>query len=465
MKFNPTEATEQEIFNFLDGALSEYETTESRWAFKPLTLSLNPSEDIPHAINELVDTLPQDARKRWHDAVISLLAQCTAKEEDRILKLITLAVLRSSTTLLETMTKLFQQGSPSAKLIDRAIDAVLELPVQPSSLECFKTLARSEHFPYSSSGTVLIFLCRLEPENWLGHAELLEAELNELMDNIAKYPDVITHYAERVLQAIGLEILARDWYKLFGRADLDWFRREIFAIDEPLVTLEESSLSSKLFEGEHSSVRLSLSDALLNLGENLVNLPIVYDNERYVESSGAWQLEIAENSARIPANLIENDRASNAAALVKILSGVEEEGVFSRTSPRFNQSVLEALGQLVLDSPVKTIVPMDQADVEGYGKQVTNAVQFIRSWQVKSDDSLSPDSGNFNFEITGNTVRMPSEIHQAYGRVSDVVTLVELMRLSGEQAVPLEGWDSQQLHKAQIRAIGQIFSTAINGCS
>ena len=59
--------------DWLRTAMTEYEKSESRWAFLPYTLRIGNRQELAYDMRPFIEGLPDDEQAQWHEAILELV--------------------------------------------------------------------------------------------------------------------------------------------------------------------------------------------------------------------------------------------------------------------------------------------------------------------------------------------------------------------------------------------------------
>ena len=465
LDFEPAEASGDAVTKFLRRALTDYSRSKSRWAFSPITLMVGHTDDLAHDLHAFLESLPLSAGERWHDALSALLRSKGAiPDEDTAILLIDLAVLAKSGQVLEILPTLAEQEWASERLLDRIVDAVLELPMQKeASLACLKAVCNLPQFPATSAGTVLVALCHIAPDDWVQHARVLAPKMRELMHGSAD-SEVLGHYAEGVLSEIQLERLGKDWHHLDGDGDLAWLKDGLLNSEDPAVDVDGDRLVSRMFEGESASIYWPVPNRWQKLEDSLARLTIAFDEDRHIDQAGNWRLLISGHVVHVPTELRGYSAMLTGADLLAALTNVERSTtsrwLAKRASEAFESAKRDAVGQLFLEAAKTQRDKLAHTRLSESPVELRRVVYSLKYWRVKSDGRRALSEGDFNIDMREHVVRMPTKVWIAFGKAASAETLVETMSDAGDNVISFLGWERRRFDDARARAVGKIVTTA-----
>ena len=254
--FDPNSARSSDIESWLRHALTEYKKTGSRWSFSPISLLIGNRDDLAHDLHAYLESLQDSAKKRWSTAILSLLSDQSIRDEDTLIMLVDLAVLSRSKDVLKPLPRLAQRTDAKARLLDRIINAVLELPLTiEASRKCLEAVARSTAFPERSANTVFLTLCRIAPDDWIDHARLVSKKIPKPSNGEDRDWDFLHDCAQSVLLAIGLDKLGSHWYEFVHDSNLNWLRDIFMSGNLPLVKEVKDKLTSSLIPDDEVEIQ------------------------------------------------------------------------------------------------------------------------------------------------------------------------------------------------------------------
>ena len=455
--FNPREATDQAVATWLRSALAEHASTNSRWAFAPLTLLLGNRDDLAHDLYAFIDTLPALAKRRWLHAVVSLLADPSIDDDTAVL-LIDVAVLSGSREALEHLPALARRPHSSAPLLDRIVDAVLELPVtEHASLRSLQAVTTAGQLQPTSAGTVLVALCHIAPDDWLDHARSVSGRMAKLFEAVDHDPTVVRQYAESVLLEIELERLGKHWHEFANDSGVAWLKDGLQG-SQPLVEVRRGALVSKLYPDKRVLIRPSAADRWRHIERNLETLLIDFDRNQRVDKTGFWQVVISPGLVRVPSELQTYTPVSNAADFVAVLPAVQRRRITSSrgVAEAFASATTQAVGLLILEAakPVPMLHRAPEPDVSR--DHYRRAIDVLIDLRATRDRRRKLFDRGFNIAMGDDAVRMPAKVWTVFGRADSAATLLEKMSDDDIAQVQALGWERRRFDDARAHALGEI---------
>lgn len=257
--FDPEVATEEEVLQWLSTALSAYGRNQSRWAFGPLALRMGHRDDVAHDLLAIYDGLSEEAKERWRRAACPLVTELGAEPELAVIALDFAALVGASNVLGALPAIIASDSPPSRVLLNRIVDVVLELPGDSDlALSCLHAAASAPEFPPASGGLALTALCRLAPDDWIEHAELLTPAMVALVAGMDGDPKPLRHYARKLIRAVTLDGIAKRWPALKESSNLQWLYDALAGDPEPLVVEHGGALC--LADAPHDFVPVAAAE-------------------------------------------------------------------------------------------------------------------------------------------------------------------------------------------------------------
>ena len=244
----------------LEGYLIEDEWV---WKFEHVAVFLQSEEHLALALGHIYRELSAPERAEFRKAVADVMATLEADPVNAPVfeHLLAIAAVLPAPEVLSVLPVRIGNGFFGAmdveggrSLFEKTMDAVIDLAAPTDeSRKCLEMLIGSRNFNIAYSGLALMTLCRVAPDDFVAHMDLLRAPLAKMFEQFRTDEETKKRLAERIELAVTPAVLAEGLPKLClsepsrGDARDMWLLRHI---NVPAVgSLSEPSLMPKTPDG------------------------------------------------------------------------------------------------------------------------------------------------------------------------------------------------------------------------
>lgn len=238
---------------------------EGIWGFEHVAVFLQGEEHLALALGHIYRELPALKRAEFRKAVVDVMATLEADPVNAPVfeHLLAIAAVLPAPEVLGVLPVKIGNGFFGAMdveggrgLFEKTMDAVIDLAAPTAaSRTCLEMLIGSRNFNVAYSGLALMTLCRVAPQDFVAHMDLLRAPLAKMFEQFGTYEETKKRLAEGIALAVTPAGLAENLSKLHlsergDAADMWLFRHIGFDLDErdvPVIrSLSEPSLKIEI---------------------------------------------------------------------------------------------------------------------------------------------------------------------------------------------------------------------------
>lgn len=276
---------------------------EGVWGFEHVAVFLQGEEHLALALGHVYRELPAPKRAEFRKAVAEVMATL---EADPVYApvfehLLAIAVVLPAPEVLDVLPVKIGNGFFGAldaeggrSLFEKTMDAVIDLAAPTgASRACLEMLVGSRNFNVAYSGLALLTLCRVAPQGFVAHMDLLREPLAKMFEHFGTDEGTKKRLAEGIALAVTPVRLAEDLSKLRlsergDAADMWAFHHigvDVNERDMPVVrSLAEPSVEIEI-KNKSTKIRLDRGRSRLT-GSSEIHKPIKDVFEKGVELLG-----------------------------------------------------------------------------------------------------------------------------------------------------------------------------------
>lgn len=290
----------------LEGLLLE---GKGPWAFEPLGLFIGETDHIAFDLSYIYEASDAKLQGRIRQAVADLLGhlEVTTRNVPLFESLLLIAATLPAPEIFNVLpsciavTELKRSPSdPRSTLFAAALTTVADIATPThESLRCLRKLVTLPRFEPAYSGIALVALCRVAPDEFVSHFEMLRASLARMFQEYALDSETVRNLAIEVYESIPLVTLVDHFHALrvypvsAPRNSDEWFLQSLVAGRAPLISI----------------VREDDFEYLMDMRTGVrVRLPTPMRSKPAVWKSANDDFVPASESAKIAAALPESER-------------------------------------------------------------------------------------------------------------------------------------------------------------